>query len=137
MLGYQLSGISIKKQLPSKEEVASLMKKSRDISFYETLVEPPKKPADKKPAPSQSRSKAKTAKGYAVQVAAFKSRKSARKLRDELKEKGYPAYIAQNAKGEEEKWFRVRLGKYATRRQAQQAVQRLKQKTKFKPFIVQ
>ncbi len=131
LLGYQLSGVSLSKQLPSKEDIASLVEKSRESSFYETLPDPPRKSIRKKPV---AIAKPETTKGYMVQVAAFKNKKSAYSLRDELKEKGYPAHVSKNSQGNN-LWYRVRLGEYASRQKAQQITAQLKKNTKLEPFI--
>ncbi len=183
MLGYQLIGSSIKKLLPTQEEVNSYIEKSRQSSFYDTLVEEPngnnpnlsapvyekeapiptskysrqpvvntykqtgaitssrtpvpvkKLPQKTKPKPAV-KAKPNTAQKYVIQVAAFKNRTSAYKLKDELTRKGYPAYVYLSKIDDDNIWFRVRIGKFTTLKEAKQRAKAIKAKTKLRPFIV-
>ena len=57
-------------------------------------------------------------KKYTIQVAALKDLKLSGQLVAELKQKGFPAYRAV-AKKSGEVWYRIRMGSYASRREAQ------------------
>ncbi len=142
MLGYQISGVSLKKQLPSKEQIASFIEQGQESSFYDTLPDAPIKSIKPKPiakaktktTKQKTKPSAEKTKNYSIQVAAFKNKKAAYGLRDELKDKGYPAYVSENSQGNT-LWYRVRLGEYTSREKAQQVTEQLKKTTKLKPFI--
>jgi cell division septation protein DedD len=105
-------------------------------------------PAPKPPVPNPAPASASTAPaprpavpatagakpGYAVQVAALNSRGQADAMVKRLSAKGYDAYVqppADNAPA----IFRVRVGKYATRSEAETAVSKLEKEGQFKPFV--
>jgi cell division septation protein DedD len=72
--------------------------------------------------------------GYAVQVAALNSRGEADAMVKRLSAKGYDAYVqppAGNAPGP----FRVRVGKYATRSEAESAASKLEKEGQFQPWV--
>lgn len=70
-----------------------------------------------KPAPAAS------ANGYSVQVAAYTHKADADKLVSTLKARGYAARVDETAP-----WFRVRIGRYATETDAEEALKRIKAK---------
>ena len=74
-------------------------------------AEPAPKPAAKPPATG----------GWVVQVMALKSREGADKLASDLKTKGYPAFVGNPARG----LYRVRVGPFAKRAEAEQIAGRL------------
>jgi cell division septation protein DedD len=78
-------------------------------------------------ATSQARS------GYAVQVAAVNVRGEADAIVKRLSGKGYAAYV-EMPKGSAS-MFRVRVGTFKTRREAQATADRLKKEEKFKPWV--
>ena len=73
-------------------------------------------PATKAPAVSRSSS-------YSVQVAAYNRRAEADKLASSLKTRGYQARVDGNAAP-----FRVRIGRYATAKDAEEALRKIKAK---------
>jgi cell division protein FtsN len=74
------------------------------------------KPATKAPAVSGSGA-------YSVQVAAYKTKAEADKLVSSLTQRGYQARV--DADGA---WFRVRIGRYATNKDAEEALRQIKAK---------
>ncbi len=70
--------------------------------------------------------------GYAVQVAAVDVRNEADAMVKRLTDKGYTAYVEQ-PKGSN--MYRVRIGTYRTRREAQVVADKLKKEEKFKPWV--
>jgi len=65
--------------------------------------------------------------GWTVQVNAYPEEKSAQRLVERLKEKGYDAYmVVSNIKGRT--WHRVRVGRFATRDEAKKAQEELQTK---------
>jgi DedD protein len=70
--------------------------------------------------------------GYTVQVAAVDGRAEADTMARRLSGKGYDAYVEQQ-KGNGK--FRIRVGSFKTRRDAQLVADRLKKEEKFKPWV--
>jgi cell division septation protein DedD len=73
---------------------------------------------------------------YAVQVAAPKERGAAEAIAKRLVGKGYAAYVLDPSAGSAgPAYYRVRVGPYKTRREADEAKRRLEKEEQFKPFI--
>ena len=72
---------------------------------------------------------------YTVQVASSQSEEKAFALVNRLKVKGYPAYV-EEAEIEGKKWYRVRVGSFRNRDDAQRLVDKLKEKEGLKESIV-
>ena len=72
--------------------------------------------------------------GFAVQVAAYKDRHDADTMLKRLLAKGYPAFIMAPVKGAPV-FYRVRVGKYKTQREAEAVSHRLETEEQFKPWI--
>ena len=75
-----------------------------------------------------------TGPGFAVQVSIFDSRQEADKLANQLIAKGYPAFVVDPAKGARG-IYRVRVGKYRNRKDAEEISVRLEKNEQFKPWI--
>jgi len=69
---------------------------------------------------------------YAVQVLAVKSAAQVDDMLTRLKVMGFEARVVRDSVG----FFKVRVGRYATRQEAQRAQARLKQKVGGQPFVV-
>jgi DedD protein len=84
---------------------------------------PPQKPpaAAEKPDPPQKGPKAASSGAWVVQVMALRSKEGADKLVGELKNKGYPAFVVNPANS----LYRVRVGPFAKRAEAEQIAGRL------------
>jgi cell division septation protein DedD len=74
--------------------------------------------------------------GFAIQVAALRERREADSIVQRLIGKGYPAYVLAPAKGAPAAVYRVRVGKFKDRREAEEAAARLQKEEQFKPWIV-
>jgi cell division septation protein DedD len=74
--------------------------------------------------------------GYVVQVAALQVRGEADTIAKRLSGKGYPAYVTVPASGASAPIYRVRVGKYKSRREAEQVAARLEKEEQFKPWII-
>jgi cell division septation protein DedD len=83
-------------------------------------------PADLAPEPTQS--------GFAVQIAALNVLTEAEAIAKRLNSKGYNAYVLSPANGTPSV-YRVRVGKYGTRREAESIAERLQKEEKFKPWV--
>jgi rare lipoprotein A len=92
-------------------------------------------PAPPAPAASTSaRGESKTG-GFAIQVAALRQRAEAESVARGLTTKGYPAYV-MNPDAGAPAVFRVRVGKFKDRREAESVAARLQKEEQFKPWIV-
>jgi cell division septation protein DedD len=73
--------------------------------------------------------------GFAIQVAALREADEADAIVKRLAAKGYPAYVVAPAKGTPQV-YRVRVGKFTDRREADTVAARLQKEEQFKPWIV-
>jgi cell division septation protein DedD len=65
-----------------------------------------------------------------VQVAAVRQRAEAERIAQRLSGKGYPAFVTTSGAN-----FRVRVGKFSERREAETIAGRLEREEQFKPWI--
>ena len=72
--------------------------------------------------------------GYVVQVLAAVKREEAESLARRLKAKGYPTFVSVGDAKVPAK-FRVRVGKYSDKREADAIFRRLEQEERFKPWL--
>jgi rare lipoprotein A len=86
------------------------------------------------PRPTSSAPSEPAGGGFAVQVAAVGERAEADTIARRLSNKGYPAYVMPPAAGTP-RVFRVRVGKFKERREAEQIAGRLQREEQFKPWI--
>ena len=93
-------------------------------------VAPPPSPSAAPPA--LSREPAGT--GFVVQVAAVTDRREADTIAKRLAAKGYPSFVTTPPNGTP-RTFRVRIGKYPNRRDAESIAARLQKEEQFKPWI--
>jgi len=68
--------------------------------------------------------------GFVVQVAAVRQRTEANTIAHRLSTRGYPAFVTTAGPN-----FRVRVGKYTDRREAESVAGRLEKEEQFKPWI--
>jgi len=91
------------------------------------------------PAPAESRAAAPEVEepagaGFAVQIAALNVRGDAEAIAKRLNSKGYAAYVMSPPAGAPTV-FRVRIGKFNTRREAQNVASKLEKEEQFKPWV--
>jgi DedD protein len=72
--------------------------------------------------------------GFAVQIAALNVRSEADAIAKRLTSKGYAAYVLTPASGTPSV-FRVRVGKFPTRREAEAVAAKLQKEEQFKPWV--
>jgi len=72
--------------------------------------------------------------GFVVQVAAVKARSEADTIAKRLSSKGFPSYVTTPGPGTAHV-YRVRVGKYTDRREAESVARRLDKEEQFKPWI--
>jgi cell division septation protein DedD len=91
----------------------------------------PAKPAVRVPATSSSEP---SGSGYAVQIAALNIRSEADAIAKRLVSKGYAAYVMAPPTGKPQ-IYRVRIGKFGSRREADTIATRLEKEEQFKPWV--
>ena len=102
---------------------------------------PPSKPAPPKPQPPPAQVHASVSAsdpsgpGFAVQVSIFDNRREADALTKQLIAKGYPAFVMDPVKGASRPIYRVRVGKYKNRKDAEAISARLEKAEQFTPWI--
>lgn len=72
--------------------------------------------------------------GFVVQVASLKSRDEADAIAKRLSSKGFPSFVTTPGSSGP-KVFRVRVGKYPDRREAETVARKLEREEQFKPWI--
>jgi cell division septation protein DedD len=72
--------------------------------------------------------------GFVVQVASLRSRREADAIAQRLSAKGFPSFVTTPGSGGP-RVFRVRVGKFSDRRQAETVARRLEKEEQFKPWI--
>ena len=98
------------------------------------VKEPARAPAPA-PAPAAAPSSAEpSGQGFAVQIAALNVRSEADAIAKRLSSKGYAAYVMTPANGTPSV-FRVRVGKFTTRREAETIAAKLQKEEQFKPWV--
>jgi cell division septation protein DedD len=121
-----------------------------DTGATDTTAEPPtpeESPAEQAPPPppatstqppppaSSAATRERAGENWFVQVAALRDRAAALAIIRRLSAKGYDAFIVEPRPGAPAPGFRVRVGPFQDRRQADQASRRLEREEQFKPFI--
>jgi cell division protein FtsN len=102
------------------------------VAPRETKLEP--KPEPKAPAPAPVAAAAPHGDGYAIQVAALREPGEADTIAKRLVSKGYDAYVL-TPPGGTPNVYRVRVGSFKTRRDAEPTAAKLQQEEQFKPWI--
>jgi DedD protein len=92
-------------------------------------------PEPPKPAPATAVATEPAGAGFAIQVAALKERNEAETIVKRLSGKGYSAYVLAPSSGTPT-MYRVRVGKFKERREADAVAARLQKEEQFKPWIV-
>ena len=100
----------------ARQEVAPVAKRAEDKPA----------PAASKPRPVEADSK-ESRKPWTVQVNAFPDEKSAKTWVDRLRDKGYNAYLSES-RSQGRVWYRVRVGRFETRDEAEKTQESLKRK---------
>ena len=90
-------------------------------------------PPAKEPAPAAGTGEPQGT-GYAVQIAALNIRSEADAIAKRLAAKGYAAYVMSPAAGTPQ-IYRVRIGKFGSRREAETIATKLEKEEQFKPWV--
>lgn len=115
-------------------------KKEEAVKKPEKAVKPVEKNGATRTTPQKTRqavaSKAPSSGAWALNVASFSNLPEAKKLRGELKTLGYNSYITEFTK-DSVRWYRVRVGFYPTRANAENIGKKIKQRFKVQtPWVV-
>jgi cell division septation protein DedD len=73
--------------------------------------------------------------GFVVQVASVRERAEADAILKHLQAKGYSAFVLPPGPGSPVSTFRVRVGKFKARREAEKTAQRLEKEEQYKPWV--
>lgn len=111
-----------------KPETAAVVAKA---AAPKAATPPPAAPVPAKTAALSTVSSEPKGNGYVVQVAATRSRSEADTIARRLSGKGYPTFVTTGGANV----FRVRVGKYADRHQAETIAHKLQKEEQFKPWI--
>jgi hypothetical protein len=106
------------------------------VSFYAARCSPAGTRAASTPSPtdtSRATGGAASPRAYAVQVLAVKSAAQVDDMLTRLKVMGFDARVVRDSTG----FFKVRVGRYATREEAARTQQRLKTRVGGQPFVVE
>ena len=72
---------------------------------------------------------------WVVQIVALRDRATAASIVQRLSGRGYPAYIVNPSAGAPSQVYRVQVGRYEDRHEAEQVARRLEKEEKFNPWI--
>jgi len=106
-----------------------------DLTFYRTLGDA-RAPGGGPPVGRGSETSSSGGGAYVVQALATRDAAAARRVRDRLAARGFPATVA-NDRAAARPVYRVRVGRYRTRAEAEAAVRVLRQKHHLSPWILQ
>jgi cell division septation protein DedD len=121
----------LEKPKPAGEELKAPAPRDAPAPKAHQAPEPRQAPETPKPAVNASEP---AGQGYAVQIAALNVRSEADAIAKRLSSKGYAAYVLAPASGTPSV-FRVRVGKFATRREADSIAAKLQKEEQFKPWV--
>jgi cell division septation protein DedD len=113
---------------PAPEVKSATDKPSADHGKTASVPPPKAKEASAAAAPPPAGS------GYAVQVAALNVRSEADAIAKKLTSKGYAAYVQTPSDGTPSV-YRVRIGTFKTRREAETVAARLQKEEQYKPWV--
>ena len=125
----------LKPEAPSALPANPPTPKAESIAPAAAAPPPAPRPAPPVPAKAAAASTEPAGGGFAIQVAALREQQEADAIVKRLAGKGYPAYVVAPAKGAPTV-FRVRVGKYKDRSEADTVAARLQKEEQFKPWIV-
>ncbi len=108
-------------------------KVEKKVEKAEPMPPPAAAAAPAAPAPQETRAEP-GGNGYAVQIAALNVRSEADAIAKRLTSKGYQAYVLAPPSGSPPV-FRVRVGKFPTRREAESIAAKLQKEEQFKPWV--
>lgn len=105
-----------------------------EVSAKNTEPEPKKIPSSLKEKPVGKQLQ--LSGGYGVQVASFKKKVDAERLRDRLCKKNYNAFVDIADLGKRGTWYRVRVGRFQRKKTAENLARILAKKEKLKTLVI-
>jgi len=134
--------LSYAERLAAPEPAAESLKKPEapaEVPTPRSEAPPAAAPASPAPVAAKTASAAASTEpagtGFAIQVAALKERSEADAIVKRLAGKGYSAYVVAPRPGDPA-MYRVRVGKFKDRREADTVAARLQKEEQFKPWVV-
>jgi DedD protein len=128
----------LEKSKPPKEELKAARKEEanapKEAAAEKPKETPPAKVAEHAAEPAAPAVAEPSGAGYAVQIAALNVRSEAEAIAKRLTSKGYAAYVMSPATGTPSV-YRVRVGKFPTRREAESVAAKLQKEEQFKPWV--
>ena len=123
----------VKATAPAKTTAVEPTPAAPAVKIAAAPVKPtvPKTPAPKTPKPAAV---SESGEGFVVQVAAVKERSEADTIAKRLSSKGFPSFVSSPSAGAA-RVYRVRVGKFNDRREAENVARRLEKEEQFKPWI--
>jgi cell division septation protein DedD len=122
--------VATETKLPAKTEPAAIKRAEKKVELSAPPAEAVKKAETTETAAEKDQNKI-----WRAQVNAYPDERSAKLIVDRLKNKGYNAYVTE-VQNKGKTWFRVSVGKYGTREEADKIVEALKSKENFtKAFV--
>ena len=106
----------------------------RDVASAPRASAPETAPPPPPPAPRRASTLGADSGAFTIQVVALKTEDAAQSLLSRLKGKNYRAYLEA---GSDAGLHRVRVGRFATRAEAETVAAKLRDEEKFKPYITQ
>lgn len=103
---------------------------AEEMSLLKPETEKPS-PTKQKPIKEKVSKPSPTAGPFTIQLGAFKDKKSADKLDEQLRNKGYDSFVLAVRND----LYRVRVGSYANKQEAQVVVARMKKTDQLNPFV--
>ena len=123
--------LSYKKRLESAGTPAEQLKPPAPDPARQRPVAPPVQPAPAAAAPASAGRPG----AWVVQVVALQDRNVANTIVRRLTGKGYPAFVVNPSGSSPAAIYRVHVGRYNDRREAEQVARRLEKEEQFKPWI--
>ena len=112
----------------ASKEAQSTPKQAKPAQAVEKKIEKPAAPAKKtEPASTEANNQGNA---WRAQVNAFPEERAAKAVVDRLKDKGYNAYVTE-VENRGKTWYRVNVGKYGSREEADKMVEVLRTKENF------
>ena len=126
------------KPTPASERTAANARPAPPVAAAPAPAAPPvaaaPAPSEPAPKPAESARAEPGGQGFAVQIAALNVRSEADAIAKRLSSKGYAAYVLSPTDGTKSV-YRVRVGKFPTRREAETMAARLQKEEQFKPWV--
>lgn len=132
-----LPPVAVEEKVAEEKEfkVAEVEKKEPEIEVKEE-TKPPIATVKKPKGRTITKVKLPTG-GYTVNVGSFKKRMTAERLMNEMKKKRYKAFVTEVTIPKKGTWYRVSMGRFPTREEAQAFAREIKEKEKLNTFVTE